>query len=249
MKEGRGFARRVTLKNLAKFSPLLGKTTVPTESASSQRTPDKSISKRDAARYREADSLFRGKPLRLRVPFEKPPMRPGRRQAGQFSRMGTKKAGGSVPGLIAEIPGPSRWKQANFDLDNFVHFFQCDPKQRRELTLGHVERDGTVTVEHHPSVAVKSSNFRVELGAASGLRYPPKGAGRPIGVFIRTGTRKFVYRLLMPSDPDYAIVNEFLARNATSPQNQMRRLRISLANLKQFWPKSPLWKTLRNQRP
>jgi hypothetical protein len=246
MKEGQGFAHRITAANLRTFSPLLRKTAVPTESSSSTRSAGKKSAK-EIARFRKADRLFRGRSLKLKLPFQKPASQSQRTKRQPLARQ-LGKIVKSAPVLVAEIHGPSRWKQANFNLENFVNFFQCDPKQRKEVSLTRVDQDGNTTVERHPSVAVKSSNFRIELGAASGLSYPAKGQGRPIGVFIRTATRKFLYRLLMPPDRDYATVSGFLNRNTSPQRGRMRRLRIGLADLKRFWPRSPLLTALRTRQ-
>ena len=246
MKEGQGFAHRITVANFRTFSPLLRKTPVPTESSSSTRAVGKKSAK-EIARFRRAHRFFRGKSLKLKLQFQKPTGQP-RRTKRKPSPRHRGKIAMSAPVLVAEIPGPSRWKQANFDLENFINFFQCDPKQQKEVGLAHVHQDGNTTVEQHPSVAVKSSNFRIELGAASRLSYPAKGQGRPIGVFIRTATRKFLYRLLMPSDRDYAIVSGFLKRNTSPQRGRMRRLRIGLADLTRFWPRSPFLAALRTRQ-
>ena len=113
--------------------------------------------------------------------------------------------------LLAEIPkGSTRWNQANFDLDNFKKFFQLQPGTLRRVVLLPVSPDGTVgDPEVRPSVDVKSQNYRIELGLASGLDYPENG--RPIGLFLRIGPRRFRYRLLMPDDAAYGDVQDFLA--------------------------------------
>lgn len=146
--------------------------------------------------------------------------------------------------LVAEIPqSGDRWKQANFDLDNYLNFFGAQVGTQRLVIFRHVNRDGTMAdyERNRPSVEVKSRNFRFELAAASGIPYPSNG--RPIGVFVRVATRTFFYRLLLPNDPDYALVSSLLQRRMQpgfSPQ-RMRRVRMTVEDLRRDWPNAPFW--------
>ena len=78
--------------------------------------------------------------------------------------------------LIAEIPASGdRWKQANFDLDNYRNFFGArEDVADRLVIFRHVNADGTMAEyeRNRPPVTVKSRNFRFELAAASGIPYP-----------------------------------------------------------------------------
>lgn len=142
--------------------------------------------------------------------------------------------------LIAEIGGGTRWKQANFDIETFKNFFQADPKRQQRVIFYHVAADGSVgDIEQRPSVAVKSQNYRFELEAARGVPYPG-GSKRPIGVFVRIATRTIRYRLLMPSDPTYSIVHDFLAKNYKGPTRNLRRVIINARGLREIWPTSPV---------
>jgi len=146
--------------------------------------------------------------------------------------------------LVAEIPrSGNRWQQANFDLDNYLNFFGAQVGTQRLVIFRHVNGDGTMAdyERNRPSVEVRSRNFRFELAAASGVPYPSNG--RPIGVFVRVATRTFFYRLLLPSDPDYALVSSLLQRRVPprfSPQ-RMRRVRITVEDLRREWPNAPFW--------
>ena len=115
--------------------------------------------------------------------------------------------------------GSDRWNQANFNLENFQTFFQLQPGVPRRVVLLPVSSDGTVgNPEVRPSVDVKSHNFRIELGLAAGLNYPNNG--RPIGIFLRIGTRRVRYRLLMPADAAYGDVKDFLTARWAGPVNR-----------------------------
>jgi hypothetical protein len=142
--------------------------------------------------------------------------------------------------LIAEIPkSDNRWKQANFHLDDYLNFFGA--RGNRLVIFRHVKADGTMDEyeRDRPPVTVKSRNFRFELAAATGIPYPTDG--RPIGVFIRVGTRTFFYRLMLPSDPEYVTVSSVLERRAGAPARLMRSVRMTVDDLRREWPTSPFW--------
>ncbi len=143
--------------------------------------------------------------------------------------------------LLAEIPASGdRWKQANFDLETFQKFFGAEPGLFRRVVFQHVNAAGELeALENRPSVDVKSQNYRFELDAAAGKPYPT--TGRPIGVFIRLAPRTFRYRLLMPSDPDYTIVNAALKSMWKGRADRMRRVTTTTDFLAKIWPNSPLW--------
>lgn len=143
--------------------------------------------------------------------------------------------------LIAEIPkGSSRWNQANFDLDNYENYFGAKVGTTRHMFFRHVEPDGNLAdTETRPSVAVKSSNYRFELAAAAGLKYPAKG--RPVAIFVRQASRNFLYRLLMPGDPGHSIAEKLLDSNWHGSAGRVKRVRIARSALEQAWPNSPLW--------
>lgn len=146
--------------------------------------------------------------------------------------------------LVAEIPkSGDRWNQANFDLHTYEQFFGAKVGTQRRIVLQHVNADGTLAeAENRPSVAVRSHNYRFELEAASGLSYPR--TRRPIGVFVRVATRTFRYRLLMPSDPHYAIARAFLDKEWTGASNRMRRVCVKVNELRHAWPSAALWRAV-----
>jgi hypothetical protein len=151
--------------------------------------------------------------------------------------------------LLAEIPrGSSRWNQANFDLDSYENYFGAKVGTTRHMFFRHVNPDGTLAnTETRPSVAVKSSNWRFELAAAAGLKYPAKG--RPIAIFVKQASRNFLYRLVMPGDPAYSIAEKLLTSNWHGPAGRIKRVRIARSALEQAWPNSPLWKVSDTEPP
>ena len=119
--------------------------------------------------------------------------------------------------LVAEIPASGgRWKQANFDRDNYENFFGARVGSQRRIVLQSVSSNGVLgDIESRPSVEVSSSNYRFELAAAAGIPYPI--AGPPIGTFVRLSTGQFMYTLLLPGDAGYAEAASFLAARWAGP--------------------------------
>jgi hypothetical protein len=136
-----------------------------------------------------------------------------------------------TPVLIAEIPrSGDRWKQANFDQDNYENYFGAKVGTQRRMLFQWLRPDGTLAeVESRPSVQVISSNWRFELNAAADLDYP--SSGKPIGVFLRIAERTFLYTLSMPGDAYNAQLSEFLTTRWTGSANNMKRLRFSVADV------------------
>ena len=138
--------------------------------------------------------------------------------------------------LLAEIPrGSTRWNQANFDIATFTQFFDLKPSIYRRVVLFPVRRDGTIgEPELRPGVSIRSRNYRIELGQASGLPYPENG--RPIGLFLKIGPRRFRYRMLMPGGAEHAAASAFLDQHRSSPANRLAREIMSLATFKAVFP-------------
>ena len=145
--------------------------------------------------------------------------------------------------LLAEIPmAGGRWSQANFDLENYEGFFGAKVGTQRRILLYHVTDVGSVDdVEIRPSVEVLSHNYRFELAAAKGLHYPNVDDGRPIAAFMKLLTGSFLYMLIMPDNPHHAAVSACLQAKWSGPAGRMRRVRLSVADLRSCWPGSPLW--------
>jgi len=143
--------------------------------------------------------------------------------------------------LFAEIPGSgNRWKQANFDKENFTNFFGAIPGNNfHRILLRHVDEFALSDIENRQSVSVKSQNYRFELDAASGLDYPANG--RPIGVFIKVATRIFMYHLFMPGDPMYfEILNWMKANWSGKPANRkfMKRIKTKVLDVEYMLDKT-----------
>jgi len=109
------------------------------------------------------------------------------------------------PILIAEVPkAGDRWEQVNFDVGTYQQFFGVKLGSTKFVTFHHVQDDGTLgPPENRQSVAVKSKNYRFEVGAAKGLPYPSQG--HPIVIFEKVTESIFRYVLLMPGQPGHAL--------------------------------------------
>lgn len=162
---------------------------------------------------------------------------------------GTAPAHQLLDVLIAEIPrGSSRWNQANFDLESYEGYFGAKVGTTRMMFFRHVDAGGILAAtEIRPSVAVKSSNWRFELAAAAGLKYPTNG--RPIAVFVKQASRNFHYRLLMPGDTAHPLIEKLLDSNWHGPAGRIKRVRVAHSVLEQAWPDSPLWKVPETEHP
>lgn len=149
--------------------------------------------------------------------------------------------------LVAEIPrAGNRWNQANFDLANYEGFFGAKVGTQRRIVLRHVGARGELEeLESRPSVEVVSKNYRFELRAAAGIPYP---SSPPIGVFVQQPSGTFLYRLLIPSDAEYARVATLLSTRWSGRSDRMKRVRMDVADLRNNWPTSPVWK-IRDEEP
>ncbi|MDT3252278.1 phospholipase D family protein [Serratia sp. root2] len=147
--------------------------------------------------------------------------------------------------LVAEIPkSGSRWKQANFDAQNFINFFGASTEKNNvRVYFFHVNDNGVIgEPEVRPAVTVSSHNYRFELDAASDLPYPEDG--RPLGIFVKIAVRTFLYMLLMPGVKEHEEMKKLLDEAVPSPGKKMRRIIFLAHQVKKVWPESPLWKNL-----
>jgi hypothetical protein len=144
------------------------------------------------------------------------------------------------PVLIAEVPkSGNRWKQVNFDIQTYQQFFGATLGASKTVHFYHVKSDGTLdAVENRLSVAVKSQNYRFEVGAAQGLDYPTKG--HPIVIFEKVTPSMFKYVLLMPRQKDHALIQKYLDSNFAKTMRK-RRITITMAELQAVWPGSPMF--------
>jgi len=144
-----------------------------------------------------------------------------------------------TPVLIAEAPGGRRWKQVGFSLEAYQQFFGVTLGTKKHVRFYQVHDDGSLgPPEESESVAVKSKNYRFEIGAAQGIPYPE--SGHPIVVFEKIGSSEFKYILRMPGHPDHTLIQDFLDKNYTKMRAK-RRIPITIGHLANFWPAAPFF--------
>ena len=143
--------------------------------------------------------------------------------------------------LIAQVPknAPGRM-QLDVGFDQYRDFFGGPGKPKR-IQIHHVESTGKLG-EPEPARALfktKSTNFRFEARPAGvDLEYPKEG--RPIGAFVRMPNGVFRYVLLRPGDAGHSELSDYLRQKVDLPENRMKRLTTTLAELEAVWPDSPL---------
>ena len=215
---GKGFARRVTRLNLEKFAPLLRDRAKELAESSPSFSTIESVMAR---------SLFYGSKVRVALPFTFP--------WGIVGTATATRVSGAEAVLVAEIPGPGRWSQASFSKEVFVKFFGAG-----SIDLIYMNAEGLLEHETVKPIIKKSSNYCYELKAATSLNYPSGNEGRPIGVFLRAGSKQFQYRVVMPSDPDHVLLEAFLVARWVGAVGRMRRVTIDLDTLLDICPTAQL---------
>lgn len=149
--------------------------------------------------------------------------------------------------LVAEVPKASaRWKQINFDKTSFQDFFGATAggvAGTYRILLKNVDLAGTLGVtETRPSVSVASHNWRFEIAAASGMPYPT-GGNRPYVIFSEVSTRSFIYELILPGDPRYPEVDNFVnAWKKINGVTGIARIITTVGEIKTSTPSLGLWK-------
>jgi len=145
--------------------------------------------------------------------------------------------------LVAQIGGPARWQQTNFPKPIFENFFGAlAGNNNYTINIKHVGTGGVLGgTEVRQAVSVASSNYRFELGASSGLDYPPTDT-RPLGVFIRLENQRFLYTLAMPEDtPYYEELTAFLSEHYDGPARNLQRVNTIVSQLRASCPHLPFW--------
>lgn len=142
--------------------------------------------------------------------------------------------------LVAQIPINGRVGQVNFSLATFENFFggvRGDNSKR--IILRAISVTGKLgPIEHRPHISVVSKNFRLELSAGAGLKYPKEG--RPVGVYIRVSVNMFLYYLLMPDTPGFNDVTKWLDKAWIGPKREMKRVETSVEHFREVLSGLPL---------
>ncbi len=142
------------------------------------------------------------------------------------------------PFLIAEVP-KNRPGQADFGIETYQGFFGVTIGKPREVTFYQVRPDGSLAPpERRHAVAVKSSNYRFEVEALSGLQHP--SIGHFILVFERIGKSEYRYVLLKPGEAGHTNVQKFLNDNYFVSGNSKRRVVVTQSDVQTAWTDNPL---------
>lgn len=142
------------------------------------------------------------------------------------------------PFLIAEVP-KNRPGQADFGIDTYQGFFGVTIGKPREVTFYRVLGNGALAApEHRRAVAVKSSNYRFEVEALSGLQHPADN--HFILVFERIGKFEYRYVLLKPGEVGHTSVQKFLNDNYFVSGNSKRRVVVTRSDVQAAWADNPL---------
>lgn len=142
------------------------------------------------------------------------------------------------PFLIAEVP-KNRPGQADFGIETYQGFFGVTIGNPREVTFYQVRSDGSLAPpERRRAVAVKSSNYRFEVEALSGLQHP--ASGHFILVFERIGKSEYRYVLMKPGEAGHTSVQKFLNDNYFVSGNSKRRVVVTQSDVQAAWPNNPL---------
>lgn len=142
------------------------------------------------------------------------------------------------PFLIAEVP-KNRPGQADFGIETYEGFFGVTIGKPRKVTFYQVRPDGSLAPpEHRQAVAVKSSNYRFEVEALSGLQHPAND--HFILVFERIGKSEYRYVLLKPGEIGHTSVQKFLNDNYFVSGNSKRRRVVTRSDVQAAWADNPL---------
>jgi hypothetical protein len=142
------------------------------------------------------------------------------------------------PFLIAEVP-KNRPGQADFGIDTYQGFFGVTIGNSREVTFYQVRPDGSLAPpERRQAVAVKSSNYRFEVEALSGLQHPAND--HFILIFERIGKSEYRYVLLKPGEVGHDSVQKFLNDNYFVSGKSKRRVVVTQSDVRAAWADNPL---------
>lgn len=139
--------------------------------------------------------------------------------------------------LVAEIGGPSRWKQISFAKRNFETFFQLPITvgSSGNISFKYINTDGTldVNIEHITSAKVKASrNFNLEPEKVRESNIAYNRANRPIIFFIKISPTEFMYHFETNGTQLYSELVQVLA----IASGGLKRTEITLDDLRQSCP-------------
>lgn len=140
--------------------------------------------------------------------------------------------------LIAEIGGGPRWKQVNFPVDIFENFFGAQRGNNSyQIELQNISANRTVgEIERRQAVSVKSKNYRFEINCKETQGDYPGDDKRPIGIFIKTEERKFLYKVLLAGSEKYQVIKEYLYRETKNKARELKRAIVHTEAIRALYP-------------
>ena len=140
--------------------------------------------------------------------------------------------------LIAEIGGGTRWNQVNFPVDIFENFFGAQRGNNSyQIELQNISADGTVReIEKRPAVSVRSRNYRFEIHCRETQGPYPGNDKRPIGIFIKTDEKKFLYKVLLIGNEKYKSIKDFLYRESKNRPRELKRAIVHTEAIRALYP-------------
>ena len=181
----------------------------------------------------------------VRTPIQKLPTGfvPQRHVTVKKSKKKGKKTKGEVlyvsdVALIAEIGGGPRWKQVNFPVDVFEHFFGARRGDNSyQIELLNIAKDGALgEVETRQAVSVKSRNYRFEINCAETEGPYPGNDNRPIGIFVKLDNKSFVYQVLLADHVRYKVIREYLYKESRCGSRELKRTIVHVEALHAIYP-------------
>lgn len=140
--------------------------------------------------------------------------------------------------LVAEIGGGNRWRQVNFPISIFENFFGAHKGDNSyTIELQNINKDGVIgEIEKRQAVTVRSQNYRFEISCAetSGV-YPGKDK-RPIGIYIKLDSNRFLYQVLLSGDKAYQRVKKYLYMESESKPRELKRAIVDVEGIHAVYP-------------
>lgn len=135
-----------------------------------------------------------------------------------------------------------RWNQLHLNSDVISSFFRIPAHSGEPLLLRQISAGGaTGPLEDRRLVySTSNKNWKVEIGAAHGVAYPPDEDGRPVVLFVQRAPRSFDYVLLLPGNPGHAELSRMLETAPDKIGRGVERVIRRLDRVRATWPGCPL---------
>ena len=138
--------------------------------------------------------------------------------------------------LIAEIGGPSRWKQISFSKENFETFFEVPLNVGGEyyIRLRYINLEGLLEegVENCKAIVKGSSNYNLEPSKVRESSVEYDRHNKPIILFIKLNNRDFVYHFATHGSQIYTE----LKRSLVNASGIIKRRELDIENLRLACP-------------